>query len=69
MFTEKQRKIFNEVLDLNWKSEKEVKKFSPEWVEAQKEMGKKLNELKEDMGEEEYNRFMSNGRAMFAPKQ
>lgn len=69
MFTDKAAKIFNEILDLNWKAEKEVKRFSKEWSELQKDLGKKLSELKEEMGEDEYNRFMENGKKMFSPKK
>jgi hypothetical protein len=65
MFTEVQRIIFNEVLDLNSESIRE-KDFQKKW-ELETKLGEKLTELKESMGEAEYNNFMARGKAMFAP--
>lgn len=67
--TEQQRKKFSKILDINW----EVKELqeSGKWVEAL-EKAKELNALKkdlrDDMGQEEYDAFIENGRKMFAPK-
>lgn len=67
--TEPQRKKFTKILDINW----EVKELqeSGKWVEAL-EKAKELNALKkdlrDDMGPEEYDAFMENGRKMFEPE-
>jgi hypothetical protein len=56
MLTDKQREIFSAILDLNFEGKT-------------KELAAKLNELKEDMGTDAYEKFMSMGKKMFAPKQ
>lgn len=66
--TEHQSEIFRKVLDTNW----EVKELteSHQWVKAMekvKELGSLKEQLKESMGEKEYNKFMDTGRKMFAP--
>jgi len=64
--TEKQGKIFSQILDLNWDMNREPnasKKF-----ELAKQLGTKKEELKADMGEEAYVKFFENGKKMFAPK-
>lgn len=65
MFNDEQREIFSKVLDLNSASIKETD-FKKKW-ELETQLGKKLTELKVSMGEAEYNRFMTMGKAMFAP--
>jgi len=65
--TNKQQKIFSEVLDLNWEMSQENSNFKRKLDLAQK-LGAKKEELKNDMGEVEYNKFMSAGTKMFAPK-
>lgn len=63
--TNSQQTLFREILDLNWDLNQETN------IIQQWEMIKRLNDLKkqlrDDMGIEEYDRFMENGRKMFAP--
>lgn len=63
--TNSQQTLFREILDLNWDLNQETNAIQ-QW-----EMIKRLNDLKkelrDDMGAEEYDRFMENGRKMFAP--
>jgi len=66
--TNEQSAIFRKVLDTNW----EVKELteSSRWIEAiekVKELDRLKSELKESMGEYEYNKFMDTGRKMFSP--
>lgn len=66
--TNEQSEIFRKVLDTNW----EVKELteSGKWVTALekiKELDALKSQLKESMGEKEYNKFMDTGRKMFAP--
>jgi hypothetical protein len=61
--------IFRKVLDTNW----EVKELQEagKWQEAflkLKEHNSHVEELKSEMGEDEYNNFINMGRKMFAPK-
>jgi hypothetical protein len=65
--TEKESKILRELIDKNWDftHENDVTK---KW-----EIGLKVSqlrkELQDSMGKDEYDKFMSNGARMFAPKQ
>lgn len=66
--TNEQSAIFKKVLDTNW----EVKELSEagKWQEAMeksKEHHAHVKELKESMGEKEYDNFINIGRKMFAP--
>lgn len=66
--TNEQSAIFKRVLDTNW----EVKELSEagKWTEAMeksKEHHAAVKELKESMGEKEYDNFINIGRKMFAP--
>jgi hypothetical protein len=65
IMTNSQQKLFREILDLNWDLGQETN------VILQWEMAKRLNQLREQlrnhMGVEEYDRFIENGRKMFAP--
>lgn len=66
--TNEQSAIFKKVLDTNW----EVKELSEagKWTEAMeksKEHHAAVKELKESMGEKEYDNFINIGRKMFAP--
>jgi hypothetical protein len=68
--TNEQSAIFRKVLDTNW----EVKELteSSRWIEAiekVKELDRLKSELKESMGEYEYNKFMDTGRKMFSPAE
>jgi len=65
MLTEKQSNLLREVIDLNWEFEQETD-WSKKWNMA-KELNTKKKELREDMGGEEYDKFIENGRKMFAP--
>lgn len=58
--------MLREIIDLNWEASQEkdvLKKF-----EMYNELSKKTKALRDDMGHEEYDEFMENGRRMFAPK-
>ena len=64
--TQKQSEMLREIIDLNWEASQEkdvLKKF-----EMYNELSKKRKALRDDMGHEEYDEFMENGRRMFAPK-
>jgi hypothetical protein len=66
--TNEQSAIFRKVLDTNW----EVKELTEagKWKEAMEKINAHndaVKELKESMGEEEYNKFINTGRRMFAP--
>ena len=70
--TEEQRVIFRKVLDTNWEIKElmeEVKKTGnfDKLLEKSKEHQAAVAELKESMGEYEYNKFIETGRKMFAP--
>jgi hypothetical protein len=70
--TEEQRVIFRKVLDTNWEIKElmeGVKKTGnfDKLLEKSKEHQAALKELKESMGEAEYNKFIETGRRMFAP--
>lgn len=67
--TEPQRKKFSKILDVNW----EIKELqeSGKWanaLEKSKELNALKKDLRDDMGHEEYDLFIENGRKMFAPK-
>jgi len=63
--TQSQSNQLREIIDLNWDLSHEVNPVK-EWEMAQ-ELSNKKKALREDMGHEEYDRFMENGRKMFAP--
>ena len=67
MLTEDQRKLFREILDINWEFEQEKDWNKKATLSAQLMM--KKNSLKNSMGEEEYDKFIRMGREMFAPKR
>jgi hypothetical protein len=63
---DEQRKIFSLILDKNWDATQEkdlMKKFN-----LMKELGQLKDQLKTSMGTDAYNRWMENGKKMFAPK-
>jgi hypothetical protein len=66
--TNEQREIFSRVLDTNWeiKELREAGKFD-KILEKAKEHNAAVAELKESMGEYEYNEFIRGGREMFEP--
>jgi hypothetical protein len=68
MMTEPQMEIFRKVLDTNWemKELREAGKWN-EMMQKAKEHNAHVQELKELMGEVEYNNFINLGRKMFAP--
>lgn len=68
MMTEPQLEIFRKVLDTNWEMEEliEARKWN-EMMQKSKEHNAHVQELKELMGETEYNNFINLGRKMFAP--
>ena len=64
--TQKQSEMLREIIDLNWEASQEkdvLKKF-----EMYNELSEKKKALRDDMGHEEYDEFMENGRRMFALK-
>ncbi len=64
--TQKQSEMLREIIDLNWEASQEkdvLKKF-----EMYNELSEKKKALRDDMGHEEYDAFIENGRRMFAPK-
>jgi hypothetical protein len=70
--TEEQKAIFSRVLDTNWEIKElmEETKKTGKWEKVlakSKEHQEAVKELKESMGEAEYNKFIENGRRMFAP--
>jgi hypothetical protein len=64
--TAKESQILRELIDKNWDFTNE-KDIAKKW-----EIGLKVSELRkklqDSMGKEEYDKFMDNGRKMFAPK-
>lgn len=66
--TTKQQKIFNQVLDLNWEMKQEKKDFSRK-LDLVKKLDEKKEELKNSIGEAEYNKLMNAGTKMFASKE
>jgi hypothetical protein len=70
--TDEQREIFRKVLDTHWEIKelmeetKKTGKFDKVLAKA-KEHREAVDELKESMGEREYNNFIAMGRQMFAP--
>ena len=68
--TNEQSAIFRQVLDTNW----EVKELTEanKWKEAMekvRELDRLKAQLKESMGEEEYDKFIDTGHRMFAPAE
>lgn len=64
MLNDKQRKIFSEVLDLNWDCDNETDPVKKKELVIR--LRAKKTELKDDMGEEAYDNFMSMGQKMFS---
>lgn len=61
--TDSQRELFSEIVDLNF----EISEAESIILHKKYELNSKLNDLKGSMGDEEYNKFMNKGKAMFAP--
>ena len=68
--TNEQSAIFRQVLDTNWEVKElmEAKKYV-EAMEKVRELDRLKAQLKESMGEEEYDKFIDTGRRMFAPAE
>lgn len=66
MLNDQQQILFREILDLNWELKDAVDPI--ERFELSRKLNAKKNELKNDMGSEEYQKFIDTGRRMFAPK-
>jgi hypothetical protein len=64
--TEDQRKKLSLIIDLNWDFviEKDVLRK----IEMGRDLEQLKNELRDDMGQEDYDIFMQRGRQMFSPK-
>jgi hypothetical protein len=65
--TESQRVQLREIIDLNWEVTQEANIHKK--MEMAQQLSSKKMALRNDMGHEEYEKFMDNGRKMFAPKQ
>jgi hypothetical protein len=63
--TESQSNQLREIIDLNWNISHEANPVK-KW-DMVNELNDKKRVLRDDMGHEEYDRFMDNGRKMFAP--
>jgi hypothetical protein len=66
--TNEQSKKFSQLLDANWDCDQAVK--SGKYMQAfelAETVAKLKRELREDMGAEEYDKFIENGRKMFSP--
>jgi hypothetical protein len=64
MLTDNQRQIFSKMLDINWNAVQEkdfTKKFK-----LYEDLAVLEKQLKQSMGEEEFNKFISRGKQMFA---
>ncbi len=63
--TDEQRKKFSKIVDLNWEIDNQtdsaIEKFKKSVV-----LNDMIEDLKQDMGEDEYNSFINAGRRMFA---
>jgi hypothetical protein len=66
MLTPDQSKLFGKIVDLNWDISHSGASF-PERLEMVREMNRIEQDLRDSMGEEEYDRFLDLGRRMFAP--
>jgi hypothetical protein len=66
MLTGYQRQLFSELVNLNWETNQEY----PQTVKTAliNEYWRVRKELEDDMGKEEYNRYINGMRQMFAPK-
>ena len=64
--TEKQQKMFSEILDLNWDMNKA--ETAVEQYDLALKLYKKKKELEDDMGAKAYKKFMNTGTEMFKPK-
>ena len=75
MKSERAQRLFSELIDANWeiKEHRENNTKSPTFLSDYLELETKYNQIREDlieeMGQEEYDNFMSMGRKMFAPKE
>ena len=64
MLTEQARQIFSKLIDANWELDQAT---NPTVKEALNDLCRKLrSELIDEMGEEEYDRFIEQGRQMFS---
>jgi hypothetical protein len=65
MLTGYQRQLFSELVNLNWETNQEY----PQTVKTAllNEYWRVRKELEDDMGKDEYNRYVNGMRQMFAP--
>lgn len=65
MLTDYQRQLFSELVSLNWEMDQDY----PRAVKTAltNEYWRVRKELEEDMGKDEYNRYINGMRQMFAP--
>lgn len=66
MLTKNQQELFSIVLELNY--EMKITTSPAKKIEALKRLIQAKDDLKKDMGEEAYNKFMDMGTKMFASK-
>jgi hypothetical protein len=66
MLTGYQRQLFSELVNLNWETNQEY----PQTVKTAllNEYWRVRKELEDDMGKDEYNRYINGMRQMFTPK-
>jgi hypothetical protein len=70
MLTDTQREIFSKLLDANWKKNRLYDRVTEAGtypiIDAEKEVVALTNELKEAMGAEAFDKFMTAGKKMFS---
>jgi hypothetical protein len=64
--TNEQREKLRKIIDLNWDTSHETNPLKK--YEMSKELNCLKKDLRNDMGHDEYDRFMDAGGKMFAPK-
>jgi hypothetical protein len=64
--TDQQSKKLSKIMDLNWDLKSEENQMKA--YEMTRELIRLKQDLRDDMGHQEYDTFMENGRKMFAPK-
>lgn len=67
MLTDYQRELFSKLINLNWERDQQYPKAVREALIN--EYWRVEKELEDDMGKDEYNRYVNGMRQMFAPKQ
>jgi hypothetical protein len=63
--TDKERKLFSDLLDVNWKIDNKEYNSSEERIELNTEYHKLYHKLMNEMGVEEFTKFMEMGNKLF----